>query len=328
MLAAAQCMLSEGNVMCYMDEYSENLKTAVLLNTCIAAIVFVGADFLASMFGKGDPETRHLSAYILRVYACGLPFSTVSIVFQNFFQSMKKMKLVNIICVCQNLLFMVGFALLPAVFGKNAVWLLFPLAHLTTALLILGISIAHNRRIPRSMEELLMLDAHFGIPAGDRMDLSITSMEQVMGTAKMAESFCLSHGIDQRRSQACALAMEEMAGNIVRHGFGDGKRHSIEVRLSYKDDQLIPRSRETAGALSKASGGLQAIEEEMAALMVDNVFEGIDHVTEIRRQKLQMTISLLQNGPDENDPTSMAMWRMLQSEDMKPMVQAILNSMK
>ena len=315
--------------MCYMDEYSENLKTAVLLNTCIAAIVFVGADLLASMFGKGDMETRRLSAFILRVYACSLPFSIVCTVLQNFFQSMKKMKLVNIICVCQNFLFMAGFALLlPAVFGKNAVWLLFPLTHLTTALLILGVSTAHNRRIPRSMEELLMLDAHFGIPAGDRMDLSITSMEQVMGTAEMAESFCLSHGIDQRRSRACALAMEEMAGNIVRHGFGDGKRHSIDVRLSYKDDQLILRSRETAGALSKASGGLQAIEEEMAALMVDDVFEGIDHVTEIRRQKLQMTISLLQNGPDENDPTSMAMWRMLQSEDMKPMVQAILSSMK
>ena len=187
-----------------------------------------------AVVAKGDMETRRLSAFILRVYACGLPFSTVSIVFQNFFQSMKKMKLVNIICICQNFLFMVGFALLlPAVFGKNAVWLLFPLTHLTTALLILGVSIAHNRRFPRSMEELLMLDAHFGIPVGDRMDLSITSMEQVMGTAKMAESFCLSHGIDQRRSRACALAMEEMAGNIVRHGFGDGKRHSIDVRLSY-----------------------------------------------------------------------------------------------
>lgn len=122
-----------------------NLKTAVFLNTCIAALVFAGADLLASLFGKGDPETRRLSAYILRVYACGLPVSIVSTVFQNFFQSMKKMKLVNFICVCQNFLFMVGYALLlPAVFGKNAVWLIFPLTHLTAVLLILGVSIAHN----------------------------------------------------------------------------------------------------------------------------------------------------------------------------------------
>lgn len=219
-----------------------NLKTAVFLNTCIAALVFVGADLLASLFGKGDPETRRLSAYILRVYACGLPFSIVSTVFQNFFQSMKKMKLVNVICVCQNFLFMVGYALLlPAVFGKNAVWLIFPLTHLTAVLLILGVSTVHNRRFPRSMEQLLMLDKQFGIPEENRMDLSITSMEQVMGTAQEAESFCLSHGIDGRRSQACSLALEEMAGNIVRHGFGDGKRHSIDVRLSCKEDKLILR---------------------------------------------------------------------------------------
>lgn len=124
----------------------------------------------------------------------------------------------------------------------------------------------------------------------------------------------------------------------LREGY-EGHRHlpedawnSIPLLIQYRKAQsvlhLILRSRETAGALSKTSGGLQAIEEEMAALMVNDVFEGIDHVTEIRRQKLQMTISLLQNGPDESDPRSMAMWRMLQSEDMKPMVQAILSSMK
>lgn len=130
--------------------------------------------------------------------------------------------------------------------------------------------------------------------------------------------------------------------NLFLHGLREGyERHRrlpeaawdcIPLLIQYRKAQsvlrLILRSQEKAGALTKATGGLQAIEEEIAPLMVDDVFEGIDYVNQIRYQKLQMTISLLKNGPDETDPKSMAMWRMLQSEDMKPMVQAILSSMK
>ena len=36
--------------------------------------------------------------------------------------------------------------------------------------------------------------------------------------------------------------MEEMAGNIVEHGFDDGKKkHSADVRVVYKNDELLLR---------------------------------------------------------------------------------------
>ena len=33
------------------------------------------------------------------------------------------------------------------------------------------------------------------------------------------QSFCREHGVDMRRSYLAGLALEEMAGNIVAHGF-------------------------------------------------------------------------------------------------------------
>ena len=38
------------------------------------------------------------------------------------------------------------------------------------------------------------------------------------------------------------LSVEEMAGNIVTHGFEkDRKRHSVDLRIAYKDENLILR---------------------------------------------------------------------------------------
>ena len=45
--------------------------------------------------------------------------------------------------------------------------------------------------------------------------------------------------------------MEEMAGNIVRHGFsGDSKKHSVDIRVVLKDDDIILRIRDNCIAFN------------------------------------------------------------------------------
>ena len=54
-------------------------------------------------------------------------------------------------------------------------------------------------------------------------------------------SSVLKKGIDQRCAFLVRLCMEEMAGNIIRHGFRDGKDHMIDVRVAVYPDRLILR---------------------------------------------------------------------------------------
>ena len=55
-------------------------------------------------------------------------------------------------------------------------------------------------------------------------------------------AFCLGKGVDRRRANLAGLAMEEMAGNVVDHGFTkDKKKHTVDVRVVHKDDQVILR---------------------------------------------------------------------------------------
>ena len=91
----------------------------------------------------------------------------------------------------------------------------------------------------------MVIPESFGTPPERRMDLSIRSMEEVVSIAEQVQRFCLAQGIDARRAFLSGLAMEEMAGNIVDHGFRkDQKAHSVDVRVVRKDDDVILRLRD------------------------------------------------------------------------------------
>ncbi len=223
----------------------DSLKISVIINAIIAVLVIVGADFLASLFGKGDLETRNLSARILRIYACGLPISIITVNLQNFFQSMKRTLLVNVICVLHDFGFIVGYALiLPRIAGRDSIWFLFPAAQVTTLLMIVLISVIYNKGIPKSFEEFLMLDEGFGVSAENRLDISINDLKSVVGVSEKVHSFCRLHNMDEKKSFFAALSIEEMAGNIVLHGFEEDKENVIEIRVGIKDDKVKIRIRD------------------------------------------------------------------------------------
>ena len=92
------------------------------------------------------------------------------------------------------------------------------------------------------MEELMAVPDDFGAPENERLDLTITETEEVVSISQRVQSFCLERGVDERRSCLAALAMEEMAGNIVEHGFTkDQKKHTVDVRIVHKDNDVILR---------------------------------------------------------------------------------------
>ena len=88
----------------------------------------------------------------------------------------------------------------------------------------------------------MVIPEGFGAPDTDRLDISIQTMEDVLSTSEKVEAFCRAHGVGDRESYYGALCMEEMAGNIVDHGFAkDRKKHAVDVRVVYKPEMLVLR---------------------------------------------------------------------------------------
>ena len=95
------------------------------------------------------------------------------------------------------------------------------------------------------MEELMVIPEEFGVSSEERLDLSVTTMEEVITIAEQTQQFCLEHEVGERRSYLSALFLEEMAGNVVSHGFvKDSKKHRIDIRVIHKGDDVILRIRD------------------------------------------------------------------------------------
>ena len=69
-----------------------------------------------------------------------------------------------------------------------------------------------------------------------------SDLEDVTQTAEKVQTFCVSHGIPRKTAAHAGLCLEEIAGNIVFHGFhADRKKHMIEVRVHIRNDGVVLR---------------------------------------------------------------------------------------
>ncbi|MBQ7214737.1 MAG: hypothetical protein IJS39_02000 [Synergistaceae bacterium] len=116
---------------------------------------------------------------------------------------------------------------------------------------IIAFAVKDIKRFPRNMEDLLALPENFGAREGEYMELSVKEAGEVSAVSYKIEEFCLSRGADKRRAMLSGLAMEEIAGNVVTHGFrADSKHHSADIRATCKGDDVILRLRDNCIAFN------------------------------------------------------------------------------
>ena len=142
--------------------------------------------------------------------------------------------------------FVAGFtALLIPAFGMSSVYIANILNGVFVLVFLVTYAIFYNRRVLKSVEDLMVMPDAFGVPESERLDMSVKSMEDVVTVSKQTQDFCLERGIDSRRAFLAGLSMEEMAGNVIEHGFSkDNKKHSLEIRVVHKDGSVILRARD------------------------------------------------------------------------------------
>ncbi len=106
------------------------------------------------------------------------------------------------------------------------------------------------RRPDRStlMENLLLLPENFDVPDEDKFLAALLCPEDAVNISEKIIDYCAGRGIDPRRCRHVGLAVEEMAVIIIEQGFGDGREHSIDIKLFVKNDQITLRIRDDCRA--------------------------------------------------------------------------------
>ena len=221
-------------------------KYLPLMGAISAVIILCAEPFTRIFFQDPNEPVYMMTVWGFRILPLCMPLSIICMHFMCYGQASGKQGLVHVLALLDGVVCVAGFsALLIRSMGINAVYVANVLNGIVCFLVVIGYSWLKRKQFPRNMEQLMVIPDDFGAEEDARIDISVRSMEEVLAVSAQVTEFCRKRGIDERRAYLAGLCMEEMAGNIVDHGFTkDQKSHSVDIRVVHKDKDLIMRIRD------------------------------------------------------------------------------------
>ena len=221
------------------------LKLALFVSAGLALLIALGSGLMAMMYtDTAAPEYTDVTKGILWWGISLIPY-TVNQVMINYYHSIHRMVLSNVMTVTQNF---AGPALSMLVLcpfmGINGVWLSVFTGKLLATVLLFVFTCIRRRRIAVTMEDYMFLPKDFSSETEDEIGITITTMDEVLGLSKDAITFCREHGVEEEQALYAGLCIEEMAAEIADKGFHDGKEHFIDIRIILKSEEIIIRMRD------------------------------------------------------------------------------------
>jgi anti-sigma regulatory factor (Ser/Thr protein kinase) len=208
----------------------------------IAILEIVIAPLIARIFFPDASSSVYmLTNQLFEIYGFAIPLTLICIVYSNYCQAAGHRLFANLASVMDGFLgVVIPAALLAPVLGAFGVWMAFPIGLCLTLAAFALYPISQYKRIPRGLEEWLILPEDFG--AGNHLILRLHHVDELTCTAQNVQDFCKKNGISNRISLHAGLCLEEMAGNILNHGFtADQKKHVIEVRVVIREKDVVLR---------------------------------------------------------------------------------------
>ncbi|MBP3891383.1 MAG: ATP-binding protein [Solobacterium sp.] len=218
-----------------------------VITIIITILIVLSSGWITQIFFPD--KTTHVYAItkqLMIIYGACIPMIQVCCVFTNYLQAWEHHIYVNILSAFDGFFAMVIPALLLApIMGVLGIWLAVPIGIFMTMMLTPLYCIFYWKRWPKNLDEWLFFPKGFGTNPENRLDVHIDTVEDVTKTAKTVQDFCRSHNLDEKTSYYAALCLEEMAANVVEHGYHkDNKGHSIDLHVIYKEDGVVLRMKD------------------------------------------------------------------------------------
>ena len=216
----------------------------LLIEGLAALVAFLGAPLLIGLFVSPQQEAFAEAVTALRIYILYLPIYGVNNVLQKYYLGVQALKMTYLASALDNLVFICLLAvILGSAFGPVGIWWSFLLAEILTLLALSAIIAWQKGRWPRKISDYMCLPPRL-LQEVTACSFTASTMEEVVKASEAARQFLLRQGAGERRAGLLALSIEEMGGNIIRWGFGEGKKHSIDIRVVKGDNLWTLRLRD------------------------------------------------------------------------------------
>ncbi len=219
--------------------------TKLMAMTCVLMVIMIlfAGPMAAIFFPDKASEVYILTRQQFMIYTLALPGVLLVQIQTNYLQATRNTLAVHVSSIVDGYLSVVVPSLILApVMGALGVWWATPIGIVITSMVYPIYALIYWKRLPKGVDEWLLFKSSFGVKDEDRLCITVNSMDDVIGSSERIQKFVSDKGYAKRTAYFSALAMEEMSGNIVNHGFNaDSRKHDMDVRVVSLDDGIMLR---------------------------------------------------------------------------------------
>lgn len=235
----------------------ESIKQAARTTISIGLIIgffkvaFVVAfiDKIALLYGVNQ-ETLELTRSLYINYSLSAPLNMITQTLTNTNQALKRLSFVNIITVLTAFILPIGYVLLfKGIIKIYAVWSCYWVVEVITLLIMYLVSCFKKKGIVTGIGDMLHVEDSIKLETSKT--ISIRKIEDVVNVSRDIQLFCEENNIDKRKAMMAGLCCEEMAGNIIEHGFTKCKNpnnKTIDIYVGIDGENVNMRIKDNAVA--------------------------------------------------------------------------------
>jgi len=259
--------------------FTKGLAMSVVLGIFVALI----SPLLSGLFFTDSASNVYkLTRQLFFIYGLSIPLALIAQIMSNYLQATGHNIFVNIMSLMDGFFSnVIPSLILAPVLGALGVWIANPIGLVLTILTVPIYALVFWKRMPKTLDEWMFLRPGFGVSDEDCLDIPISSLEDVSETSAKVQEFCDDHDIAIRPGYYSALCLEEMAANVVKHGFTlDDKKHSLNARAIYLNDKIMLRLKDDCQAFDPTEmAKLVGEEKSLDNIGIKMVYKIADDVT-------------------------------------------------
>lgn len=236
--------IGEGDRKSVLDVFAVSMKNG--LSLCILAILLLLSCSMPilRLFGLEGGATQAMALRMLRMLCLAILLNLVLTVLVKLLQAAEKLALANAITFLENAFQGVFALLFVGKLGPDAAWAANSVATALCLLVVMVYGLSGGADCWRDPLRFLHFPTDFGSAVDARMTLTICSQELVMDAARGLMEFCKRQGMSERACMTAGVCVEELAGNVVKHGFQNQKSGTVWVLATIQNKTLTLRIRD------------------------------------------------------------------------------------
>lgn len=240
-----QVLHSEKDAKALRGTVKSGLVLLIKFDAPFSALLFLFAGAVAGLFLPAGTEEWTLAVQVVRCLAVSLLLHGCNRIIIQYLQGARKMLPVHLMTAFHRIVALTVFTvLLGYSFGTAGLFAAIPVSEGAVLLGYIAVVLLKNRGRD-FWNSVLMLPDGFGYNDDNSRAFSIYSVEEAVSVSKQIEDFLEQHQVDKRTSFFSGLCMEELATNVILHGFTkNNDKHYCDIKVMIDPDGIVLRIRD------------------------------------------------------------------------------------